>query len=674
MAKQNRILDRTEARKVSEFLADCEAVGASHPFVIDGFKDGVYLPPPTFDDHDGVSLRDHVVVKLVDTTGAISTLAHLPTNYHDQPNARVHYMPKGYPVGAMLLGDPDAPLMFLCQSISDAWAIHRASTQPTLCAIYFTDLNRAHVIRQYASIKPMAYCIDPFELAAQQKRYGKLQPLDLNQEQVKQIDLAAQQQRYDKLPPIDTRYVKLIEMSARPAIALDFGESIGPLIDEAIYAASVAHDLPLAPSDCEQSSFGVWTTDLMLEHISLIYGTDTIWDDVNRKQMGLRHLRPAVGKILYDSWIDNPARKVVKGLVFDPAQNQIDRYTINLFKGLPVQDYDQQSSCERILAHLLRLCGGRGPEFDWLIKWIAYPLQNLGAKMDSGVIMYGSEGPGKSVLWEHVIGRIYGEYAITIGQSQLESQFTSWQSSKLFALCEEVVSRTERNQHKGQLKHLVTGSTVLINEKSMPLREESNHLNFVFLSNSTIPLELDMGDRRYLVLYCGDVPDKTYFDQLFSEIDDGGVAAFYHHLMQLDLGDFNSHAKPPLNVDKQQLIEASLPNPVLFYNDWSAGDLDIPYTSCTKSDLFTAYRRWCTQRNEYPKRDRDLTAELRRYMTDDRKDIHYPTTSAPKKTVRVWITPDDQKMLREQADGLTRLQNRINAFNYHAKPQDDGPF
>lgn len=646
MAKQNRILERGEARKVSEFLADCEAVGASHPFVIDGFKDGIYLPPPTFDDHDGVSLRDHVVVKLVDTTGAISTLAHLPTNYHDQPNARVHYMPKGYPVGAMLLGDPDAPLMFLCATISDAWAIHRASTQPTLCAIYFTDLNRAHVIRQYASIKPMAYCIDPLELAAQQ-------------------------QRADKLPPIDTRYVKLIDVSARPAIALDFGEDIGTAIDEAIYAASIAHDLPHAPTNGEQSDFGVWTPDLMLEHVSLIYGTNTIWDDINRKQIKLADMRHAVGKVLYDGWIDNPARKVVKGLVFDPAQNQIDRYTINLFKGLPVQDYDQQSSCERILAHLLRLCGGRGPEFEWLIKWIAYPLQNLGAKMDSGVIMYGSEGPGKSVLWEHVIGRIYGEYAITIGQSQLESQFTSWQSSKLFALCEEVVSRTERNQHKGQLKHLVTGSTVLINEKSMPLREESNHLNFVFLSNSTIPLELDMGDRRYLVLYCGDVPDKTYFDQLFSEINDGGVAAFYHHLMQLDLGDFNSHAKPPLNVDKQQLIEASLPNPVLFYNDWAAGDLDIPYTSCTKSDLFTAYRRWCTQRNEYPKRDRDLTAELRRYMTDTRTTLTCPAIAHGAKTYRIWITGDDRKHMATLPNANQWLQSRVNTFRVTSKSHDD---
>jgi putative DNA primase/helicase len=595
-------------------------------------------------------LSNHVIVRLEDSTGATSSLAHLPDDYHERPNAKIIYMPKGYPLGAMMIGDDDAPIMWLCATIQDAWAIHRSSTMPTFCAVYFTDSNRAHIINAYAKKRRMAYCIDS-------------------------VERESQQQPTAKTPVIDQRFVQLVDVSARPAMAIEFGEDIGKQIDQVIYAADMARaELPHAPTIGAPPAFGAWTPDLMLERVSLIYGTDTVWDDINRIQIKLSHLRHATGKTLYDGWIDNPQRRIVKGLVFDPSEQQIDRYTINLFSGLPPQTYNAKASCKHILGHLLRLCGGRGAEFEWLIKWIAYPLQNMGAKMDSGVIMYGSEGPGKSVLWEHVIGRIYGDYAITIGQSQLESQFTSWQSGKLFALCEEVVSRTERNQHKGQLKHLVTGRTLLINEKSMPLREESNHLNFVFLSNSTIPLELDMGDRRYLVLYCGDVPDKTYFDQLFNEINADGVAAFYHHLMQLDLGDFNAHAKPPLNVDKQQLIEASLPNPVLFYNDWAAGDLDIPFTSCTKSDLFNAYRRWCTQRNEYPKRDRDLTAELRRYMIDDRKDIHYPTTSAPKKTVRVWITPDDQKMLREQADGLTRLQNLINMFSYRAKPQDDEDF
>lgn len=97
---------------------------------------------------------------------------------------------------------------------------------------------------------------------------------------------------------------------------------------------------------------------------------------------------------------------------------------------------------------------------------MAYPLQNPGAKMASSVVMHGDEGTGKSLIWDEVIGKIYGEYMITVGQLQIESAFTGWQSKKCLALCEEVVARNEKAHYKGMLKHLVTGRTLVINEKT----------------------------------------------------------------------------------------------------------------------------------------------------------------------------------------------------------------
>lgn len=126
-------------------------------------------------------------------------------------------------------------------------------------------------------------------------------------------------------------------------------------------------------------------------------------------------------------------------------------------------------------------------------------------RLDNGeVVQVGRYGNwktmGKSLLWELVVKEIYGEYSVTVGQAQLESRFTGWQSKRCFALCEEVVARNEKAHYKGMLKHLITGSTLMIEEKNLPVREESNHMNSVFLSNSMQPLELDLGDRRYMVL------------------------------------------------------------------------------------------------------------------------------------------------------------------------------
>lgn len=387
------------------------------------------------------------------------------------------------------------------------------------------------------------------------------------------------------------------------------------------------------------SGFGRWTLGGLLEHVSLIYGTDTVWDGRERIQMRLSHLRHIIGREMFKAWDESRHRKIIKGLVFEPSGITPENH-VNLFHGLPiVPDPQGVRGCPKILNHIYRLCGFREVEFQWLMKWIAYPLQNPGAKMATSVIMHGSEGPGKSLLWELVVKEIYGEYSVTVGQAQLESRFTGWQSKRCFALCEEVVARNEKAHYKGMLKHLITGSTLMIEEKNLPVREESNHMNSVFLSNSMQPLELDLGDRRYMVLKVEAVPEPGYFEALIHEIKNGGVACFYHHLLQLPMDGFNAHTKPPLNAEKLQLIEAGLPNPVLFYEEWKEGLLNIPYGCCPKVALYTEYKRWCDQRKEFVRRDRDMTAELRRYLAEDRCDIRIGDY-AERKTVRVWVTKE----------------------------------
>lgn len=402
--------------------------------------------------------------------------------------------------------------------------------------------------------------------------------------------------------------------------------------------AEPSHSQPdNVPDDHRSPVFAKYSDQELLDNFALIYGTDTVWDNREHMQMRLSHLRHIVGRQDYKNWDEDPRRHIVRGLMFEPNGMVPPNY-VNLFRGFPLTPGGLgREGCLKILQHIWYLSRCREEEFKWLLNWIAYPLQQPGAKMDSSVIMFGAEGPGKSVLWEQIVGRIYGEYAITVGQAQLESPFTGWQSGKIFALCEEVVSRSERSQHKGQLKHLVTGGTLLINEKNLPLREEANHINFVFLSNSTVPLELDMGDRRYLVLYCDLIPGgEEYFRELFAEINNGGLEEFYRYLLDRDLSGFNEHSRPPLNQDKRNLIDASLPSPVLFWQEWRDGHLDIPYCACTKADLFREFTRWCERSNEFKKRERDFVAELRRHVQEGRHDLRMDGYSS--KTMRVWIT------------------------------------
>lgn len=393
------------------------------------------------------------------------------------------------------------------------------------------------------------------------------------------------------------------------------------------------------------SQFGLRITlDDLLHHYRLVYGTDTAWDEKRKMQIKVSHLREAVGRDAMKSWQDHPSRKIAESIVFDPTDRHDRSLFINLYEGFQMKPGSHQS-CKKIIDHVWRMCGYREEEFWWLMRWMAYPLQHPGAKMATAVLVHGAEGTGKSLLFEGILKRIYGEYGITIGQAQLEAQFTDWQSRRLFALAEEVVSRAEKAHYKGVLKHMVTGHELQINPKNLPLRQEPNHINFVFLSNSTVPLELDVGDRRYFVLYCDVVPPAEHFQELAMEMDQGGVESFYQYLLDLPMADFGPHSKPPLSDAKQELIDSSLTQARYFVREWQSGRLGLPYQPATMDDLWKCFVRWCERTNEFKVKKRWFCGEVARDLLKDKRDINYPVSTSPYKTTNLFVPREWQERI-----------------------------
>ena len=121
----------------------------------------------------------------------------------------------------------------------------------------------------------------------------------------------------------------------------------------------------------------------------------------------------------------------------------IKHIKLNTWRGWPMKP--AKGNCEQFLELIQYLCGneqGSKESFEFLIKWMAYPLQNVGAKMGTAVLMHSDvHGSGKSVLWEKIIKPLYGRNcAATAGQHDMESQYTGGRSGKLFMLFEEILA------------------------------------------------------------------------------------------------------------------------------------------------------------------------------------------------------------------------------------------
>jgi putative DNA primase/helicase len=287
---------------------------------------------------------------------------------------------------------------------------------------------------------------------------------------------------------------------------------------------------------------------------------------------------------------------------FDPAGTD-PGLKLNTWQGWPMAP--APGSCEKLLDLLEYLCSkDKNPAelFSWVLCWMAWPLQNPGGKMHSALIMHGPQGTGKSTIFQ-VLSRIYGDYATVLNQRGLEDKFNAdWSDSKLLIVAEEVINRKELRTIGGELKDLVTGEWIRVNPKGIAAYRQRNHVNVVFLSNDILPLLLDGDDRRHCVVYTPPELSEAYYDDVHDEIANGGAAAFYHHLLHLDLSGFHPRKRPPMTEAKQDLMDLSAPSDLRFLSAWIAGDTDWPLGPCEAKDLYAAYIKWCRVNGEsYPK-------------------------------------------------------------------------
>jgi putative DNA primase/helicase len=355
------------------------------------------------------------------------------------------------------------------------------------------------------------------------------------------------------------------------------------------------------PHDRTDMLVPINTVDELLNNFSLIHGMDkSVFDHRENMMVSLVGLREIVqGRDTYKHWQEHAQKKIlrIKNFGFDPTGK--DKNIIaNLFDGFDT--VAKEGNCDNITDLLQHLCGGMTEDgrenYRWIVKWLAYPLQNQGAKMKTSVVIHGGQGVGKNLFFE-LIKDIYGQYGGIIGQTELESQYNQWASRKLFLVADEIATQQEKYQVKNKLKSMITGDWINIRPLYMNAYSERNHLNMVFLSNDRVPVILEPDDRRHTVLWVKEKPDDELLVAALAEIKNGGLEALYYYLLyEVDCTDFNEHTKPLLNKDKLKLMDLCLDNIILFFRDWSGSEIkDLSFLPAPSELIYQLYKTWCTK-------------------------------------------------------------------------------
>lgn len=346
------------------------------------------------------------------------------------------------------------------------------------------------------------------------------------------------------------------------------------------------------------------SVDELLQRYALVYGQGgTVFDHQEHVLLALSDMRDAcLSREIHRAWAEHPDKQLVRvtEVGFDPACTDKNIHC-NLWSGWPTTP--KAGRCDALLDLLRYMCAGDSrPEelFEWVLRWLAYPIQHPGAKMKTTLVIHGPQGTGKNMFFEAIMA-IYGRYGRVIDQSAIEDKFNDWASRRLFLIADEVVARSDLYHVKNKLKAFITGDWIRINPKNMSAYDERNHVNMVFLSNEAMPVVLEDDDRRHAVIWTPEKLSPEFYREVLAEIEAGGVEALHHHLLHLDLGDFTAGTLPPMTDAKRELIDLSQDSPTQFVRAFEGGDIEgFPGKTAPKlltpaltTDLFALYGLWC---------------------------------------------------------------------------------
>lgn len=263
-------------------------------------------------------------------------------------------------------------------------------------------------------------------------------------------------------------------------------------------------------------------------------------------------------KSLPVAWLEWEQRSELERIVYEPGYDTItnDR-CYNMWKGWGCRPKKGDISLWRDL--LDYAFDGQPEDRKYFERWCAYPIQHPGFKMYTATVIWSvSQGTGKSLIG-YSIGKIYGQNFTEIGEEQLHGSFNDWVEGKQFVMGDDVTSGERRQKLStiDRLKNMITQDRMKIDKKFVPMFEVRDCVNYYFTSNHPDAFYLEDTDRRFFIHEIRNDPmERSFYKEYDGWLHDknGCGPALFHHLLNLDIGDFDPRSPAPMTISKQLMI------------------------------------------------------------------------------------------------------------------------
>jgi hypothetical protein len=253
-----------------------------------------------------------------------------------------------------------------------------------------------------------------------------------------------------------------------------------------------------------------------------------------------------------DFWLDHPLRRqYLGGVVFDPT-NKVGSDYWNLWSSFGVDP--RPGDWGLMQDHIYKvICAGIDEHYEFLLNTAARMFQYPHLPAEIAVVLRGDKGAGKGVLGVHLV-KAWGQHGAHIGNSKhLVGNFNNHLRDCVMLFADEAFFAGDK-QHEGVLKMLITEPTLPIEGKYMDVIFVRNMLHIYMSSNSEWVVPASHDERRYFVLDVIDthIGDRPYFNALYKQMQEGGLAAMIYDLRHRDISDFDPRDVPKTEALAEQ--------------------------------------------------------------------------------------------------------------------------
>lgn len=218
---------------------------------------------------------------------------------------------------------------------------------------------------------------------------------------------------------------------------------------------------------------------------------------------------------------------------------------LNLWRGYGIAPASGDWS---LLREHLRLYVAREDEshYIYILRWMAWVVQNPGKRADVVLVFKGIKGSGKNTAFDSLCMMLGQHGKAVANPKHFTGNFNAHLQDCALLFANEAVPPNDKHA-ESVLKALVTDSTLAIERKGVDVEHAPNCLSVCMASNERWCVPASQDERRFAVfeIHPDGRRDREYWRTLHAQLETGGRAAMLHDLLALQLGNWHPRDLPP---------------------------------------------------------------------------------------------------------------------------------